>query len=269
MIGLGISSGLPINEKNNIICIRDILISFNSLFLIPKLFYEAKIILKLIGSTIRYGLIPEKIDSSNNYRYNSRDISWFYIKAIKDYIYATLDYNFLKEQIYLLNLPENVNISYLRKKVTKNKKVFTVENIIQLIFQYHAQGINFVDKKPEEQPYQKRPRYKKNQNNPDVDAFKINIYLDLETGFIYGGNKLNSGTWMNHIGSSSKAKNLNIPATPRDGADIEIIALLFNCLNFVIELNYKNYYSYKDVILKNNEIFSFYQWSLLIKKILK
>ena len=71
---------------------------------------------------------------------------------------------------------------------------------------------------------------------------------------------------MNHIGSSVKGKNLNIPSTPRNGADIEIIALLYNCLTFVIEINYKNYYSYKHVILNNNEKFSFYQWSLLIKK---
>ena len=266
MIGLNISSGLPINEKNEKISIRDILISFKSLFLIPKLFYEAKIILKLIGSTMKYGLIQDKIDNSDNYKYNSRDISWLYIKAIKDYIYTTLDYNFLKEEIYLLNIPENVNKKYFIQKNTKNKKVFTVENIIQLIFQYHAEGINFIDKKIEDQPYQKRPRSKKSQNNSDIDAFKVNIYLDLQTGFIYGGNKYNSGTWMNRIGSSSKAKNLNIPATPRDGADIEIIALLFNCLNFVIELNYKNYYTYKNVLLNNNEQFSFYQWSLLIKK---
>ena len=270
MAGLSVWSGLPINDRSNNINIRDILIGFKSLFLIPKLYYEGKIILKLIGSTMKYGLIPEQIDNSNtfNYKYYSRDISWFYIKAIKDYIYTTLDYNFLKEGIYLINLPENVNTTYLKKqKNNKNKKIYTVENIIQLIFQYHAQGINFIDKKREEQPSQKKHR-KKNNNSiyMDLDPSKINIYLDLETGFIYGGNILNAGTWMNHIGSSKKAKNMNIPATPRDGADIEIIALLFNCLNFVVELNFKNYYYYKNVILNSNETFSFYQWSLLIKK---
>ena len=270
--GLSVCNGLPINERNNNINIRDILIGFKSLFLIPKLYYEGKIILKLIGSTMKYGLIPEKIDNSNNfnYKYYSRDICWFYIKAIKDYIHITLDYNFLKEEIYLINLPENVNSTYLRRQKTeKNKKIFTVENIIQLIFQYHAQGINFIDKEKEVKPVQKPLRTKKNSNNStdtDIDSSKINICLDLETGFIYGGNKLNAGTWMNHIGTSKKAKNINIPATPRDGADIEIIALLFSCLNFVIELNYKNCYSYKNVILNTNEILSFYQWSLLIKK---
>ena len=163
-----------------------------------------------------------------------------------------------------------MNSTYLRRQKTeKNKKIFTVENIIQLIFQYHAQGINFIDKEKGLKPVQKQLRTKKinkNSTDKDIDANKINIYLDLETGFIYGGNKLNAGTWMNHIGTSKKANNINIPATPRDGADIEIIALLFDCLNFVIELNYKNSYSYKNVILNTNEIFSFYQWSLLIKK---
>ena len=266
MNDLHISSGLPLNDKNSKISTRDILISFNSLFLIPKLFYEAKVILKLIGSTMKYGLIPDKIDNSNNIKYSSRDTCWYYIKAIKDYIYSTMDYKFLKEQVYLLYLPENVNNSYFKQKTKKCKKVFTVENIIQFIFQYHAQGINFIDKKTEQQPYQRRPIFKKNIDNTVLNGLKINIYLDIETGFIYGGNKLNSGTWMNHIGSSIKAKNINIPATPRDGADIEIIALLYNCLNFVIDLNYKNYYSYKNVILSNNEVYTFYQWSLVIKK---
>ena len=266
LIGLSISSGLPKNDKNNKISTRDILISFNSLFIIPRLHSEAKLILKLIGSTMKYGLIPDKIDNSNNYKYNSRDIPWLYIRAIKSYIYSTLDFNFLKEEIYLLNVPENVNDSYTKQKIKKNKKILSIENIIQLIFQYHAQGISFIDKKKEKQPYQRRPQLKKNKNNLDIDGLKINIYLDSETGFIYGGNKLNVGTWMDHIGSSYKAKNNNIPSTPRNGADIEIIALLFNCLNFIIELNYKNYYSYKNVLLNNNEEFSFVQWSFLIKK---
>ena len=266
LLGLNISSGLPVNDKIKKIFTRDILISFNSLFLIPKLFYEAKIILKLIGSYMKYGLIPDKIDHSNNIKYYSRDICWLYIKAIKDYISVTLDYKFLKEEIYLVNQAENVKSSYLKQKNKKFKRIFTIENIIQLIFQYHAQGISFEDKKIEPQPYQRRPQFNKKIENSDINGLKINIYLDTETGFIYGGNTLNAGTWMNHIGSSAKGKNLNIPSTPRNGADIEIIALLYNCLNFVIEINYKNYYSYKHVILNNNEKFSFYQWSLLIKK---
>ena len=266
LLGLNISNGLPLNDKIKKIFTRDILISFNSLFLIPKLFYEAKIILKLIGSYMKYGLIPDKIDHSNNIKYYSRDICWLYIKAIKDYIYVTLDYKFLREEIYLVNQVENVKYSYLKQKNKKFKRLFTIENIIQLIFQYHAQGISFEDKKIEPQPYQRRPQFNKKIENSDINGLKINIYLDTETGFIYGGNTLNAGTWMNHIGSSAKGKNLNIPSTPRNGADIEIIALLYNCLNFVIEINYKNYYSYKNVILNNNEKFSFYQWSLLIKK---
>ena len=61
---------------------------------------------------MKYGLIPDKIDSSNNSKYNSRNISRVYIKAINDYIYTSLDYNFLKEEIYLLVTPENVNKKY-------------------------------------------------------------------------------------------------------------------------------------------------------------
>ena len=42
---------------------------------------------------------------------------------------------------------------------------------------------------------------------------------------------------MDKMGSSSKAGNRGIPATSREGAPIELTALIKHCLDFVIELN--------------------------------
>lgn len=66
------------------------------------------------------------------------------------------------------------------------------------------------------------------------EGFEILLKLDPETGFIFGGNNFNCLTWMDKQGSSEKAGTVGIPATPRDGAPIEMTCILKNCLEFVI-----------------------------------
>lgn len=67
----------------------------------------------------------------------------------------------------------------------------------------------------------------------DSEGFNIDISLDEATGFLVGGNWRNCLTWMDKMGSSAKAGNKGIPASSRDGAPIELTALLKVCLDFV------------------------------------
>ena len=85
-----------------------------------------------------------------------------------------------------------------------------------LIMQQHASGIQFRE-------WHAGIEIDSNMEN---EGFTISLKMDDSTGFIVGGNFRNCLTWMDKMGSSSKAGNKGIPATSRDGAPIETTALL-------------------------------------------
>ena len=66
---------------------------------------------------------------------------------------------------------------------------------------------------------------------------------------------------MDKMGSSSISGNKGVPATPRNGAPIELTALLKFCLDF---LSNEKTYPYKSVNTKSGKELSFKDWSGLI-----
>lgn len=95
-----------------------------------------------------------------------------------------------------------------------------LEDIIQEIFQSHANGIH----------YREWNAGYEIDSNMTSDGFVISMEIDPETGFIIGGNQYNCLTWMDKMGSSVSASNKGMPATPRAGAPIELVGLLYFCL---------------------------------------
>ena len=257
---ISISKGIPHNTVDSQrMYFRDTLIAFKALFLISNSYNEGKNMLRIIASCLRHGLIPDFFDDGEKPRYNSRDTCWYFINAVKNYIYYTKDYTFLKEEIELIFTSDNSFNEHIQKKIKGEIKNYTLENIIHIIFQSHAKGIHFREWDYSNNNYFSHNSYQKKE------GYNIDIELDPNTGFIYGGNYCNNGTWMNKLGNSIKGKNKGIPATPRPGANIEIIALIYSCLDFVVDMGNKNYFKYKSVELSNGMNYPYSQWKLLIK----
>ena len=67
-------------------------------------------------------------------------------------------------------------------------------------------------------------------------GFNVKISCDQDTGFCFGGNEFNCGTWMDKMGSKWDV-NKGVPATPRDGAPIELVAMQYSVLTWLASLS--------------------------------
>ena len=94
------------------------------------------------ASALRHGLIPNLLDSGNNPRYNCRDACWWFIRGVKEYANHTGDYDIFKSKVEML-FNSNDLIEHLELKKQGKQKIMLVEDIIQNIFQSHADGISY------------------------------------------------------------------------------------------------------------------------------
>jgi len=84
-------------------------------------------------------------------------------------------------------------------------------------------------------------------------GFDNQIGVQPQTGFIFGGNEWNCGTWMDKMGSSDKAGNRGRPASPRDGSAIELVALSKAAVGWLAKLNKAEKFKYSGVNRKNKD----------------
>jgi glycogen debranching enzyme len=114
------------------------------------------------------------------------------------------------------------------KEAYSRQTVF--RDILQEIMQHHYSGIEFREFRAGSQL----------DHAMREEGFHVKVYFDPETGFLMGGNKWNCGTWMDKMGDSSKAGTFGVPATPRDGAPVEITGLLKSAVRWMNELSKRN-----------------------------
>lgn len=251
-----IAAGLPHFSAGFMRCWgRDTMIALRGLLIIPQRFIEARKILIMFAAVMRHGLIPNLHDRGNNTRFNSRDSTWYFTEALQQYVKSDKQNGktIFNENIEMQFLDPDLATHY-KKVSTGQKSYMKFADIIQHIMQSHASGIDFVE-------WNAGPQI---DSNMKQEGFNVKIRLDPATGFIHGGNKFNCGTWMDKMGSSDKAKNRGIPASPRDGADVEIIGLLRSCLRFLSEMREQEVFPYDGVLLADQSSLTYKKWAELI-----
>ncbi|KAH8738676.1 Gdb1p [Cryptosporidium ryanae] len=246
---------------------RDTFIAFKGILLSSKRYIEAKQEILGIARLMRNGLIPNLIDSGNSPRYNARDATWFFTNAVMEYCRLAPNGHEIMNETVLLRYPISVSeILSLNQKyafewligksdINATIKEVRLSDIIHFILTRHVNGIKFREE---------NAGPKLDEQMKDL-GFNVEISWERETGFVYGGSIHNCGTWMDKMGSSYKASNKGVPATPRDGADIEIIALLYSTISQITLLEKDRKFPYSGVKYSKSEFISYSDWVKLIK----
>ncbi|SPO47047.1 probable 4-alpha-glucanotransferase / amylo-1,6-glucosidase (glycogen-debranching enzyme) [Moesziomyces antarcticus] len=238
---------------------RDVFISLRGLYLVTGMFEAAREHILAFGSTLKHGMIPNLLDSGRTPRYNCRDGPWFFAQNVQDYTkMVPKGESILSEKVARRFPLDDEWVPWDDAKAYAHKS--TVAELIQEILQRHASGIHFRE-------YNAGPAI---DNDMHPEGFNIDVDVDWETGIIFGGNEHNCGTWQDKNGSSAKAGNKGVPGSPRNGAAIEITALLKSTLSWIVDLQkrgvWKEAKGVEAVVKGKKTLVTYEQWADLLQK---
>lgn len=234
---------------------RDITISARGLYMGTGRYDDAKEHILCFASVLKHGMVPNLLSSGKLPRYNSRDSVWWFLQNIQDYTKIVPNgLDLLHDKVKRRFLPyDDTWFAYDDKRAYSVSS--TIEDVIQESLQRHASGIEFRE-------YDAGPNIDSQMKS---EGFNIKIWTDWETGLIFGGNQFNCGTWMDKMGESEKAGSKGVPGTPRDGAPVEMIGMLYSTVRWCADLHEQGLFQYEGVNLPDGKAITYKAWADKIK----
>lgn len=233
---------------------RDVFLSLGGLLLETHRFDEARQHILFFGATLKYGLIPNLLDSGRNPRYNARDAVWFFVQSVQDFCKFTESFEILDVPVKRRFPLDDTFVEWDSPEAFKHSS--TVGEMIFEVLTRHAASITF----------------REHNAGSAIDmhmrdnGFNQHHWVDWENGFIFGGNQDNCGTWQDKMGESVRAGSEGVPGTPRDGAAIEIIGLLKSCLRWVNDTRRSGGYAFPETVTtQHGDKVSTEEWEELVQ----
>ncbi|XP_050557040.1 glycogen debranching enzyme isoform X2 [Spodoptera frugiperda] len=249
------SAGLPHFAVGYMRCWgRDTFVSLRGLLLLTGRYQDARMHILGFAACLRHGLVPNLLDGGARARYNCRDAVWWWLHSIVQYCStAPAGAALLSEPVSRLYPADDAD------PAPPGAADQPLHDVMQEALDVHFQGL----------VYRERNAGRNIDAHMSDKGFNVQIGIDPETGFPFGGNDANCGTWMDKMGSSEAAGNRGKPATPRDGSAVELVGLAYSVLAWLAAQHRAARYPYPGVVRRHRDgsltSWTWAQWAERIK----